>query len=198
MILLLAVAIGLGSGLLRARIFNRNYQVLELQNAWLVFLAVIPQLFAFQIPITANLIPDSVIPILLVSSQLVLLFFVWANQSIPGIWILGLGLGLNLFVISLNGGWMPISPTLVQELVPDDLHTYWEIGERLGMTKDLVLLKSETKLWALSDRFLLPAWFPWQVAFSLGDIFISLGIFWLLWAQAGPRNTGAAYKKKGG
>jgi hypothetical protein len=36
-------------------------------------------------------------------------------------------------------------------------------------------------LWWLSDRFLVPQWSPYRVTFSLGDIFISLGAFWLLW-----------------
>jgi hypothetical protein len=32
----------------------------------------------------------------------------------------------------------------------------------------------------LGDRFLLPAWSPYQAAFSAGDILIGAGVFWLL------------------
>lgn len=187
MILLLAVVAGVAAGLLRAWIKNREYLVVELKAVWLVLLAVIPQIFAFQLSSTARLIPDALAQGILVSSQILLLIFVWVNRLQPGFWVLGLGLGLNMLVILLNNNWMPISPTAVQALVPDAPIDSWQLGNRLGITKDIVLPINETKFWYLSDRFLLPKWGPWRVAFSLGDVFIAMGAFWLLWTQASPR-----------
>ena len=77
---------------------------------------------------------------------------------------------LNLFVILLNGGMMPISPETIQHLYPNASPGAWQIGQRLGVGKDIVLTISETRLWFLSDRFTLPDWIPYRVAFSLGDV----------------------------
>jgi hypothetical protein len=145
--------------------------------------AVLPQLFAFHIVSTARLIPNHIASGILVSSQLVLLAFVWANRTQPGFWALGLGLGLNLLVIVVNGGWMPISPGTLQKLVPEAPPDTWQIGHRFGINKDIILDSVNTRLWWLSDCFLLPEWFPWRVAYSLGDIFIAFGTFWLLWSH---------------
>jgi len=102
--------------------------------------------------------------------------------------LLGLGLGLNFLVIVINGGWMPISPETVQKILPNATHNAWTVGERLGSTKDIILPIVEIKLEWLSDRFLLPAFFPWRVAYSIGDIFIAFGAFWMLWVQGKPLN----------
>lgn len=132
-------------------------------------------------------VPDEWAPILLVGSQIILLVFVWINRKKPGFWMLGAGLALNFLVIVLNGGLMPISPENVRKVYPDVPADWWQVGERLGNGKDIVLTPSTTRLWFLSDRFLLPEGLGFQVAFSLGDVLIALGAFWLLWTLGGPR-----------
>lgn len=118
-----------------------------------------------------------------------LLVFAWLNRRLPGGWLLGTGLLLNFLAIILNGGLMPISPETVHALVPDAPDGSWRIGERLGRTKDVVLPEEATRLGILSDRFLLPQWMSYPVAFSLGDVILALGAFWLIFSMADASQT---------
>jgi hypothetical protein len=188
MILLLAVLAGLLAGMMRAWWAGREYQVPNLRHIWLVFLAVVPQLFAFYLPITPKWIPERLTSGILIVSQLVLLIFVWINRRQPGLWMLGLGLTLNLLVISLNGGWMPISPQVVAKVAPHTPVEVWQTGDRLWNSKDKVLPIEDTRLWWLSDLFVFLSWSSYRVAFSLGDILIAGGVLWLLWAQGGAHS----------
>ena len=182
MILIIGVLAGLAAGLARSWLGKRPYHVPQVRLAWLVFVAFIPQYVAFVLPQTRNHFPDAWVPTVLVGSQLLLLVWVLINLKVPGIWFLGLGLFLNLLVISLNGGLMPIRPELVERLIPQAAEGFWVVGERLGVGKDIVLTVEQTRLWFLSDWFLLPDWLHYPMAFSIGDVVISLGAFWLLWA----------------
>lgn len=183
MILVSAVLAGLLAGLLRSRLGNRKINVPTLRLVWLVPLAYIPQLLTFHLPVTRECIPDDLAAIFLITSQGLLLAFAWSNRRQPGFWLLGSGLLLNFTVITLNGGLMPISPEVVTQLIPSAHPGAWTVGNRLGKGKDIVLPHVETRLYWFSDKFLLPAWFPWRVAFSLGDVLIAIGVFWFLWAQ---------------
>jgi hypothetical protein len=187
-ILLLAVVAGLLAGLARAWIGGRQVTSPDLKWVWLVPVAFLPQWLAFYLPATRNLISDHVAAVALVGSQALLLVFAWPNRKQPGCWALGLGLALNLLVIALNGGLMPISPGTVVRLVPNVSPDAWQVGQRLGSGKDIILPIAATWLWWLGDCFLLPAWSPYQVAFSLGDMFIAGGAFWFLWALGGGQN----------
>ena len=113
-------------------------------------------------------------------SQLVLLGFVWFNRDLVGVRIFGLGLILNLIVILLNNGLMPLAPETAQALFPEVSPSVWQIGSRPGMSKNILLLYEDTRLAWLSDSILLPEWFPWTRALSPGDLLIALGVFWLL------------------
>lgn len=168
---------------------RRPYQLPDLRWAWLVLLAFIPQFFAFVLPATRASIPSSWIPVVLVGSQALLLIFSIVNIRQPGFWLLGLGLALNLLVILLNGGMMPISPETIQHLYPDAPFGAWQVGQRLGVGKDIVLPAADTRLWLLSDHFSLPDWVSYRVAFSLGDVLISAGAFWLLLTFGGRSNS---------
>ena len=189
MILLTAIIAGLIAGFIRATWNKQKLNPLSLKYEWLVFVAFLPQMIAFQLPWTRTTLPEGWVRVALVSSQFLLLVFAWLNRKAPGFWLLGIGLVLNFLVITLNGGLMPISPEIVSKYLPNAPAGTWAIGERLGATKDIVLNISETRFWWLSDRFTLPNWINYAVAFSFGDILIWIGAFWLLWSLGAPQTS---------
>ncbi|HEX9618078.1 MAG TPA: DUF5317 family protein [Anaerolineales bacterium] len=197
MILLYAVLAGLLAGLVRARLTRRSLRFPGLRLLWLAPAAYLPQHLAFQFSPARRLLPDDLAAFILVGTQLLLLAFVWANRQQPGFWLLGLGLVLNLLVIALNGGFMPISPETVARLAPDAPPGTWQVGERLGSTKDIVLPAADIRFEWLSDRFLMTAGTSAnRVAFSIGDVIIALGAFRLLWmlGSPGPGRTSESFQ----
>lgn len=184
MVLLLAIAAGLLAGMGWARWRGQPYQPPKLQHLWLVFIAFVPQFIIVYLPITRRLFPNWLVVDFLLASQIMLLAFVWLNRRIMGMSILLCGVVLNILVMTTNGGFMPISPQTASRLVSEDLLGHTPPGSRFGI-KDILLLPEDTHFEWLADRFLPPTWFPYQVAFSLGDLFIALGTFWLL-AKPGP------------
>ena len=186
MILLLAVAAGGLAGLIRSWIQKEPYQAPELAWMGVAILAVLPQLLAFHFSPTAGWFSDTWAAIILVSTQAALLVFVWANRHLTGMKILGLGLILNLLVISLNGGLMPLTPETAGALFPELPASTWQPGLRPGRSKNIILPAGETRLAWLGDALLLPAWFPWTRALSPGDLLIALGVLWLLALEKNP------------
>ena len=179
MVLLLAIAAGLLAGLGWARWHRQPYRAPELQHLWLVFVAFLPQFVVIYLPITRDHFSDSIVAGLLATSQTLLLIFVWLNRHIFSMLFLLCGVILNLSVMTANGGFMPISPQTASRLVSEDTLQDTLSGSRFG-AKDVLLHPQETRFEWLADRFLPPIWFPYQVAFSLGDVFIAVGVFWLL------------------
>jgi hypothetical protein len=190
LILLYAVLAGLIAGWLRAWVHQGHMVFPELHWLRLVPLAFAPQWFAFYWSPTSELLPTPVVSIILVGSQCFFLLFAWANRHYRAFWWLGLGLLLNLLVIMLNRGLMPISPETLSQLLPNTSVEDWTVGQRFGSSKDLILTVDLTRLAWLSDRFLLPDWMPQRAAFSFGDGLIAIGAFWFLW-QAGDVHKGA-------
>lgn len=195
MFLLASVVVGLAAGLLRAWITHRSPQSYDIRSSWLILFAFLPQLIFFVLPTKAS-VPDSLAPAALIASQIGLLLFAIVNLKIPGFWILTIGLALNLTVILFNGGLMPISPATAMTIFPDAPSGALVLGERLGTGKDILLAVEHTRLWFLSDRFLIPYGPGYFVAFSLGDVFVTSGIIWVLWGiGAAPKPSQTAASK---
>jgi hypothetical protein len=181
LILLIAVLAGALLGFIRAKVNHSAYQSVKINHIWLVLLAYAPQFFMFFLPSTRNSIPSQWVPILLILSQVLLLIFIWVNRKIPGGRLMGVGLLLNFLVIVLNGGMMPLTPENAQHLLPKGSTITLTLGERVAGTKDILLERSQTKLWFLGDIFLFPEWLRYPLAFSPGDVLLSAGVFWLFW-----------------
>lgn len=164
----------------RTWLTGRPLRLVQFELIGLVPAAVIPQLLAFYVPATREVMPALLIPVILVWSQLVLIGFVWINRKRPGMGLLGLGLVMNFLVILFNGGMMPVTPQTATRLSSIEA---WGVGARFGLGKGVVLPDQATALWDLSDRFLVPEWIPYQAAFSLGDVLIVVGALVLLWAM---------------
>jgi hypothetical protein len=187
MILLTAILLGLLSGMARAELEKHHYQTLNLNKPGLVLLAFLVQLFIFQLPHLGITLSGGWMAIVLITSQILLIAFSLVNLKQPGFYLLAIGTLLNVIVMVLNGGWMPMAPETISNLYPQASPQSWTIGERLWNSKNIVLDEEMTRLPFLSDRMIIPEWSPYRVAFSAGDVILSAGAFWLFWSLGGKR-----------
>jgi hypothetical protein len=174
MILLLALAFTLLVAFLRGGSL-RNLADFHLEWGWLAGLAL-----ALQIGAIYWATGNSYLYLqrgILVASGLLLLPVVWRNRRSPGLALIGLGLALNLVVMTANGGFMPITPETVARIEHQHLIVHLDGLQRMSGSKGIVLSKEETALWALSDIFIIPPPFPVASAFSLGDVLVAVGAF---------------------
>lgn len=155
----------------------------SIKLSWLVPVAFVPQLLTFFLPVTQSYWSDGVVAAGLIISLILLLVVSLANFKQSGFRVIAVGLALNLLVIVLNGGFMPISPENASRLYPNVSPDAWEFKQRLADSKDTVIPETATRLRYLSDRFFM-AFAPvstYRIVFSLGDLFIAFGIFWWFW-----------------
>jgi len=180
-ILLTAVVAGTLTGWGYARWDQRTWQPPIFRTGWLVVLGFLPQFAAFYLPFTRSLFPDEIAAASLVCSQLALLVFALLNIHLPGMWLLTIGLCCNLAVILANGGFMPLPVETAAKLVPSSTLNSLTIGERISSaSKDILLPEARILLPWFSDRFVPPSFMPYRFAFSLGDVWVAIGAFWIL------------------
>jgi hypothetical protein len=177
--------LGLAAGWLRAWLTKRPYELPAIQRVELALLAFLPQAFTFFVPLTRRSVPQQWASAILLASMAMLVIFVWYNRRLPGFWLLGLGLLLNLAVIAANGGLMPISPETWTTVYGEQAEAL--VGSRPHGAKGVVLPVEETRLEWLADRYTIPEWLPIQFAYSLGDLFLTAGVIWTLWTGGAPR-----------
>lgn len=115
---------------------------------------------------------------LLVASYLLLGLFIYLNRHLPGVYLFALGLFLNFTVIVANGGFMPVTPEALQRAHQSGLVDRPEEWVKVRNTKDIILRRENTRLWFLSDVFVLPPPSPLTSVFSIGDLCIGVGVFY--------------------
>ncbi|WP_075865447.1 DUF5317 domain-containing protein [Carboxydothermus islandicus] len=109
-------------------------------------------------------------------SYLLLFYGIYKNIKLPGMGLIGLGVFLNFLVIAANGGYMPADPRTIS---PE-----WIAMMKQGILGTHTLIDEHTRLVFLADNIYL--WF-YPITFSygkpiisFGDIFITVGVFWLV------------------
>ena len=118
--------------------------------------------------------------VLFLGSHALLLAVAWTNRRLDGMVWIGLGLLLNLAVMMANRGWMPISPQALVQAGHAHLAPSLEPGTRVLSSKNIVLSYAETRLWFLSDVFVLASPFPIPSVFSIGDALVAWGVLILI------------------
>jgi Family of unknown function (DUF5317) len=98
----------------------------------------------------------------------------WHVGSLPGIWLVTLGLVLNLVVVVANGGHMPVAPEFAG-------HGPGQLVET-GRMGQYILEGPQTRLPWLDDRIQLPGrlWTFFPQIYSAGDLVSLAGIFLVL------------------
>ena len=104
-----------------------------------------------------------------------LLAVVWFNRRIPGAILFGAGLTLNLIVILVFGGRMPV-------LLPRDIDPNSAVLAVLkgGLDPLHVALPHPQGLWFLGDIFAIPGIGGHASLVSIGDLLMAAGVAWLI------------------
>ena len=115
--------------------------------------------------------------ILLALNGLVAVFLV-VNRKLPGTLLAAVGLVLNVAVIGANGA-MPVSAAAAEAAGIDTVPS----GE--GFKHEP--LDEDTRLPLLADALPAP---PFRTVFSLGDVYLALGILYLVFARTRAKPEG--------
>lgn len=171
MLLLWGVVLGVAVGFLRGGTIA-DLEQLELEYLWLIPISLLVQLLIFPLFYEQPIITFGT-EVFHVLSYGILAIFVVLNWRIWPLLVMGAGMGLNFLVISLNGGYMPSSASSLIEAGDQQL-AYRLINQ--GTYGNLRLMDTSTVLNVFGDRLYLPEWIPFSTAFSVGDLFIIIGL----------------------
>ena len=170
--ILLGLLLGLLAG---GRLANLAH--IQLRWTWLLVSAVVVR-FATEAALGAQIgVVESFRLPLLASAFGLLLVALWVNRSYPGLSLAFLGVLSNALVIVVNGGYMPIlEPALgAAGLTTDDVNRAFHVVVEADV-QDLL-----GRLLILGDIIPVPIPFIRNV-YSLGDLFLGLGLGFFLFA----------------
>jgi Family of unknown function (DUF5317) len=155
------VVVAIEAIFLRSRL--SRVATLRLRRMYLVWVALAVQILVISI------LPGGAHVALALANLLTYLaagLFVWSNRKVPGVLLLGLGGGLNVLAMSLNGGTMPASTTALRA-------SGWHPAPGHFANSAIV---AHPKLAFLGDVFATPHWMPFHDVFSVGDLLIVVAI----------------------
>ena len=136
------------------------------RHFWLLFVPLLLQLALYS-PLRTRLPFDAAaVPSIYVVSMLAGAVVAWLNRSLPGFALLLAGLLSNLLVISMNGGYMPVSA---------DARAISGMPPLAGRANNVMPLTATSALWFLSDILPVPNGIPLANVYSLGDVLITAG-----------------------
>jgi hypothetical protein len=141
------------------------------RGGW-ILAVIVAGLFLIQATLVIFAPGQSVLQMaILVLSQVALILLILINRHIPGAKLFALGIILNTMVMVANGGWMPVTPGTAKYVHPTRPAVAFSKPQD---SKNIILPRSETKLWILSD--IIRITLPWRRnAVSVGDILLIIG-----------------------
>ncbi|MGB9866321.1 MAG: DUF5317 domain-containing protein [Bacillota bacterium] len=163
---------------------------LSIRHWWALATAVALRL-ALHYLAGSNLLSHTTAMVLNLLSHGMLILVCAANlENLPGFsWVL-IGVFSNAWVIFVNGGRMPISPTALASVGLDKIPEYQLLAQGTSFTHQLA--NRATRLAFLGDVIPVPLPFLQPVVVSPGDVAICLGGFiliqWLMLCRQEKRN----------
>lgn len=134
----------------------------KVRGTWLIFAGFAIQTVVISIaPVALESVADEVH----IASYLFAGAFLLANLRLPGVWIAGLGGGLNFAAILANGGTMPAGEWATRVAGMSTVE-----GEFANSS-----LVDEPRLLVLGDIFAIPERWPLANVFSIGDVLLVVG-----------------------
>jgi uncharacterized protein DUF5317 len=162
---------------------------LPIRAGWLVLIAFGVQWIVVRIPGTD---PVPLLGGVIVASYTILLGFLCLNRRLPGLKLALAGTVLNLVVLTANGGFMPVAPATLAAVHLERPNAV--IGQRVALSKDILLPLDRAVLADLGDRMTIP--WPIPQALSLGDLLVAVGVGWLVLAGMEPQLRGRRRKAR--
>ena len=182
MFILYSVIIGLIIGYMTG---GRLRNIIQRPLYWrlLAIIALAVQMLIFSdLPFFKSL-PNLAIIILHYASYVCLLVFIVRNAKNLGILTLSIGVILNTLVIFLNGGHMP---TIPENLKNASVGKSADLIDQGVAVHNSAKMTTDTLLPWLGDIFYMPSWIPFSNVFSIGDIFIAVGVCVYLFMNMRP------------
>jgi hypothetical protein len=166
MLLLAGLVIGVAAGLVAGGKLG-NLSLLRFRWPYFVLLVIVVKEVVLLTPLNRI---DGTQFVYAASLAALVGWTIWHIDLLPGVWLVSLGSALNLLVVLVNGGRMPVSP----ELAARGSHL---LVDR-GFIGQYVLMGPHTNLSRLADWLAFPAPLGTVLpeAYSPGDFVSALGI----------------------